>query len=114
MRDTMVRRMFDAIAFSYDSQNSILSLGVDILWRKSLADMLEPDRGLVLDAATGTGEVALTVRRRRPGLTVVGLDFSPAMLAVVGTLLPVLLLYNAYQYRVFRGKVTPGGASDPS
>jgi len=36
------------------------------------------------------------------------------MLAVVGTLLPVLLLYNAYQYRVFRGKVTPGGASDPS
>ena len=82
MRDTMVRRMFDAIAFSYDSQNSILSLGVDILWRKSLADMLEPDRGLVLDAATGTGEVALTVRRRRPGLTVVGLDFSPAMLDV--------------------------------
>jgi len=82
MRDTLVRRMFDDIAFSYDSQNSILSLGVDILWRKALADLIEPDRGLVLDAATGTGEVALTIRRRRPGLTVVGLDFSPAMLDV--------------------------------
>ena len=45
------------------------------------------------------------------GLAVV---VGQAMLAVVGTLLPVLLLYNAYQYRVFRGKVTPGGASDPS
>ena len=82
MRDFLVRRMFDDIAFSYDSQNSILSLGIDILWRKALADMIEPDTGLVLDAATGTGEVALTIRRRRPGLTVLGLDFSPAMLAV--------------------------------
>lgn len=82
MRDFLVRRMFDDIAFSYDSQNSILSLGVDITWRKALADMLEPSRGVVLDAATGTGEVALTIRRRRPGLTVVGLDFSPAMLGV--------------------------------
>lgn len=36
------------------------------------------------------------------------------MLAVVGSLLPVLLIYNAYQYRVFRGKVTADGASDPS
>lgn len=82
MRDTLVRKMFNDIAFSYDSQNSILSLGVDILWRKSLADMIEPDRGVVLDAATGTGEVALTIRRRRPGLTVVGLDFSRSMLGV--------------------------------
>ena len=29
------------------------------------------------------------------------------MLAVVGGLLPVLLFYNAYQYRVFSGKTLP-------
>ena len=82
MRDTKVRRMFEDIAFSYDFQNSALSMGVDISWRKRLVDMLEPGYGLVLDAATGTGEVGLAIRRRRPGLRVVGLDFSPAMLAV--------------------------------
>jgi demethylmenaquinone methyltransferase/2-methoxy-6-polyprenyl-1,4-benzoquinol methylase len=74
--------MFEDIAFSYDFQNSALSLGIDIWWRRVLVGMLEPRCGIVLDAATGTGEVALAIRRRRPGLTVVGLDFSPAMLAV--------------------------------
>jgi demethylmenaquinone methyltransferase/2-methoxy-6-polyprenyl-1,4-benzoquinol methylase len=81
MRDVKVWRMFEDIAFSYDRQNSILSLGVDIWWRRRLAGMIEPGFGLVLDAATGTGEVALEIRRRRPGLRVVGLDFSAAMLA---------------------------------
>lgn len=82
MRDTLVRRMFEDIAFSYDFQNSALSLGIDIWWRRVLVGMLEPAAGIVLDAATGTGEVGLAIRRRRPGLSVVGLDFSPAMLAV--------------------------------
>lgn len=82
MKDVLVRRMFEDIAFSYDFQNSALSLGVDIYWRRLFVDMIEPGYGLVLDAATGTGEVALAIRRRRPGLKVLGLDFSPAMVAV--------------------------------
>lgn len=34
------------------------------------------------------------------------------MLAVIGGLLPVLLFYNAYQYRVFSGKVAPAAPKD--
>ncbi len=46
-----------------------------------------------------------------PGVTV-AMAAAPApmlrvMLAVVGGLLPVLLFYNAYQYRVFSGKAAP-------
>jgi len=46
-----------------------------------------------------------------PGLTVQEAASPPEMLAimlyVVGGLLPVLLFYNGYQYRVFRGKTRP-------
>jgi cytochrome d ubiquinol oxidase subunit II len=31
------------------------------------------------------------------------------MLAGIGMLLPVMLIYNGYQYLVFRGKVSAGG-----
>lgn len=78
-----IRRMFEEISFSYDFQNSVLSLRRDVHWRKALAQSLRQDRGtLVLDAATGTAEVAIEICRRRPGAQVVGMDFSPPMLAI--------------------------------
>ena len=53
-----------------------------------------------------------------PGLTAAQAaapaDMLRIMLWVIGGLLPVLLLYNAYQYRVFRGKVISNGEADPS
>jgi len=41
-------------------------------------------------------------------------DMLRIMLWVVGGLLPVILLYNAYQYRVFAGRVSADGESDAS
>jgi cytochrome d ubiquinol oxidase subunit II len=47
-----------------------------------------------------------------PGLTAAQAAAPPEMLrimlAVIGGLLPVVLFYNAYQYRVFGGKAAPG------
>jgi len=83
MKDTAVKSMFETIAGGYDFQNSCLSLGVDIHWRKVLAGMLHlPPDGLVLDVAVGTGEVAMAICHRHPTTQVIGIDFSPAMLAV--------------------------------
>jgi len=83
MKDTAVKTMFETIAGGYDFQNSFLSLGTDIYWRKVLAGILRlPERGVVLDVAIGTAEVAMEICRRHPGVRVVGIDFSPAMLAV--------------------------------
>jgi demethylmenaquinone methyltransferase/2-methoxy-6-polyprenyl-1,4-benzoquinol methylase len=83
MKDTAVKEMFETIAGGYDFQNSFLSLGIDIYWRRVLARLLHPPSdGLVLDVAIGTGEVAMAICRRHPGLRVVGIDFSPAMLAM--------------------------------
>jgi cytochrome d ubiquinol oxidase subunit II len=53
-----------------------------------------------------------------PGLTAAQAAAPPGMLRVmlwvIGGLLPVVLLYNAYQYQVFRGKITSNGEADPS
>ena len=83
LRDFQVRRMFEDIAFSYDFQTSVLSLGRDIQWRKILAGSFRlPPGSRVLDMATGTAEIALEICRQNPGAQVIGLDYSPRMVAV--------------------------------
>ncbi|MGE4555356.1 MAG: ubiquinone/menaquinone biosynthesis methyltransferase [Desulfovibrionaceae bacterium] len=82
MKDSQVREMFDAIAPSYDFQNSFLSLRIDVGWRRRLARMASSENPqVILDAAAGTAEVALELSRRAPRARVLGVDFSPAMLA---------------------------------
>jgi demethylmenaquinone methyltransferase/2-methoxy-6-polyprenyl-1,4-benzoquinol methylase len=83
MRDSQVKRMFETIAFSYDLQNSFLSLRRDGYWRRALAESLEATgKALILDVATGTAEVAIQICKQRPEARVIGVDFSPKMLAV--------------------------------
>ncbi len=83
MKDYQVKRMFESIAFSYDFQNSFLSLRRDGYWRKVLAKCIQVQgEALILDMATGTAEVAIEICNHHPGARVVGVDFSPKMLAV--------------------------------
>lgn len=79
--DAAVAKMFGRIAGVYDLGNHLLSCGIDLYWRRVLADTvrLGPTRR-VLDLAAGTLDVALAVRRRWPEATVPALDFCPPML----------------------------------
>ena len=78
-----MKRMFESIAFSYDFQNSFLSLGRDIQWRRTLAKSIKLESGsMMLDVATGTAEVAIEICRRHSQARVIGVDFSPGMVAV--------------------------------
>ena len=73
MDELQVKRMFESIAFSYDFQNSFLSLGRDISWRRTLARSITvPMEGMVLDLATGTAELAMEICIRHPGARVTG------------------------------------------
>ena len=57
-----VPRMFDRIAFRYDTLNRLLSLGLDLRWRRRVARHLGPGPGQrLLDLATGTGDQILAV-----------------------------------------------------
>lgn len=74
--------MFDAIAARYDTLNRILSLGMDQGWRrKAVAALALRPGARVLDLATGTGDLAISIAETHPDCTVVGVDPSRNMLA---------------------------------
>ncbi len=77
-----VEEMFDNIAPKYDFLNHLLSMGIDITWRKKaikIIGKLQPKA--ILDVATGTGDFALEARSLNPD-RIVGLDISEEMLNV--------------------------------
>ena len=78
-----VQTMFDRFAWKYDFLNHLFSLHIDKLWRRRAANEL---RGMpldkVLDVATGTADMALTLQKRlKPG-HITGVDISEGMLAI--------------------------------
>lgn len=76
-----VHGAFSAIAPRYALTNHVLSLGVDILWRKKVARLVaERTPSLVLDVATGSGDLAAAVSRACPAARVIGCDFCLPML----------------------------------
>ncbi|SFI74596.1 demethylmenaquinone methyltransferase [Kaistella treverensis] len=77
-----VEDMFDNIAPKYDLLNHVLSMKIDVLWRNTLVKWMNKDQPkLVLDVATGTGDLAIAVQRGT-GAIVTGLDLSQQMLNV--------------------------------
>jgi demethylmenaquinone methyltransferase/2-methoxy-6-polyprenyl-1,4-benzoquinol methylase len=74
--------MFDRIAGVYDLMNSVMTAGLHHRWRARAADLaaLLPGQR-ALDVATGTGDLAVELKRRvGPSGEVVGSDFSERML----------------------------------
>lgn len=81
-KKSQVEDMFDNIAGRYDFLNRLLSMNIDVLWRKKLVKMLQEDHPkTVLDVATGTGDLAIAVEKGT-GAQIVGLDLSQKMLDV--------------------------------
>ncbi|PKP31402.1 MAG: bifunctional demethylmenaquinone methyltransferase/2-methoxy-6-polyprenyl-1,4-benzoquinol methylase UbiE [Bacteroidetes bacterium HGW-Bacteroidetes-17] len=77
-----VRKMFNEISYRYDFLNHFLSMGIDILWRKKLVDLLKKQHPkYVLDVATGTGDLAITASRIE-AIKIIGVDIAEEMLAV--------------------------------
>ena len=80
-----IQNMFSSIAHRYDLLNRLLSIGRDRYWRRFAVSLLPPmgnlAKGLFLDVATGTADVAIEILRRYPdGVKIVGVDFSHRML----------------------------------
>ena len=74
--------MFDRISGVYDLMNSAMTAGLHHEWRERAVDRAQVGPGSdALDLCTGTGDLALALRRRiGADGRVVGSDFSEAML----------------------------------
>jgi demethylmenaquinone methyltransferase/2-methoxy-6-polyprenyl-1,4-benzoquinol methylase len=73
--------LFAGLPRQYDRMGAVLSFGQDPRWRRALVAAIDPRPGeRVLDVATGTGLVALSLARHS-ACTVVGVDQSEEMLA---------------------------------
>lgn len=98
-----VRRMFASIAPSYDLNNRLHSLWRDQAWRRFAvrsAKVRSGDR--VLDVACGTGDLS-ELFAASPASEVVGLDFTPEMLAVARTRQGSLPAARAAKLRYMEG-----------
>lgn len=77
-----VRRMFDAIAPTYERINTIASAGRDRHWRREMVRLaaVRPD-DVLLDLACGTGDVARAFASANPRpARIIAVDFSISML----------------------------------
>lgn len=78
----MTKDLFTGIAGVYDRMNHTLSLGLDRRWRRVAAACVENRPVRVLDLACGTGDFSLELSRRFPGVELLGVDVTPAMLEI--------------------------------
>jgi demethylmenaquinone methyltransferase/2-methoxy-6-polyprenyl-1,4-benzoquinol methylase len=79
----VVREMFGRIAGRYDLVNTIMTGGIDAVWRRRAVDNLDvaPDASLI-DLCCGTGALTRDCAAKAPRGRVIGIDFTPQMLDV--------------------------------
>jgi demethylmenaquinone methyltransferase/2-methoxy-6-polyprenyl-1,4-benzoquinol methylase len=81
-KKNQIRNMFNGISKKYDFLNHFLSIGIDRYWRRKAISLLKPYKPkLILDVATGTGDLAISALQINPE-KIVGIDISEGMLEI--------------------------------
>ena len=82
-KKTQVARMFDSISWRYDLLNHLLSANVDVIWRrKAMRELKALKPQLILDVATGTGDLAIQAVKSLNPEKVIGVDISTGMMDI--------------------------------
>ncbi|MBQ0116705.1 MAG: bifunctional demethylmenaquinone methyltransferase/2-methoxy-6-polyprenyl-1,4-benzoquinol methylase UbiE [Flavobacterium sp.] len=77
-----VAQMFDNISGNYDGLNRVISMGIDISWRKKVLEIVaNTNPSNILDIATGTGDLAILLSQSS-AKKIIGLDISAGMLEI--------------------------------
>lgn len=79
VKEKLVRGVFNSISDKYDLIDSIMSLGMDGLWRKKVVDLLSIENNLnVLDSGAGSGKVSEEILKRA-NVTIDAVDITSSM-----------------------------------
>ncbi|MCD7973816.1 MAG: bifunctional demethylmenaquinone methyltransferase/2-methoxy-6-polyprenyl-1,4-benzoquinol methylase UbiE [Candidatus Azobacteroides sp.] len=82
-KTVQIERMFDEIAGKYDTLNHTLSAGIDKRWRKKgILTLKELQPEIILDIATGTGDLAIQAYHLLHPEKIIGIDISQKMMDV--------------------------------
>ena len=82
-RIQLVRGMFARIAGRYDLLNRLMTFGRDRAWRKeAIGKLLVKPAQRILDAGSGTGDIALEIKHLDPTARVVAADLTIEMIKV--------------------------------
>ncbi len=82
-KSAYVQDMFGRIAERYNLMNRVMTGGQDQRWRRFVVKQAQvPQQGVVLDLATGTGDIAFEVLKAVPSAQVIGADFAMPMMFV--------------------------------
>jgi len=78
-----VSKMFNNISGKYDFLNHFLSAGIDRRWRKkAIAALKDIQPKIILDVATGTGDLALEAQKQLNPDKIIGIDIAVKMLDI--------------------------------
>jgi len=81
-----MREMFSTVAPRYDFITKAFSYGMDGRWKRSGVTRAKlPDRPVVLDLASGTGDFSLLVKEQYPGAKPITVDITERMLQLART-----------------------------
>jgi len=81
----LMRDMFHTVAPRYDFITRAFSYGMDRDWKRAGVGWAAlPDRAMVLDLASGTGDFSLLVAKHRPNAKTVAVDLTERMLHLAG------------------------------
>lgn len=95
-----IEEMFDNVSSKYDLLNRVLSFGTDIYWRRKAISLLKKEQPkLILDIATGTGDLAIEAVRQLKPEKVIGVDISEGMLSFGREKMKKLGLENVVEMR---------------
>ena len=76
-----MRAMFSIVAPRYDFITRAFSYGMDRGWKRTLVDRARlPDKAVVLDLASGTGDFSLEAALKHPGSKSIAVDLTERML----------------------------------
>jgi len=77
-----VRDFFDSISKKYDITNSIISLGLESIWRRQFLKKINNSDSRILDICCGTGTSTYQIWSKARSARVSGIDFSDGMTGI--------------------------------